>query len=161
MSSPYIELGFSNQKKIIEKLKKYYEEYNEKHNTDYEIEEVIPGSFEDRIYKIDFKVLDRKSKKKWNFDIKTSTYSDGITFNYINKRGESCKLLSDYENSPHFVFVFNDMQKAYIIDKKTMKWILDVKLNNGKGYKSDRGYYIILTREELLVAAYKVIDLPT
>jgi len=44
MSSPYKNLGFSNQEKIIEKLKKYYEEYNKKHNTDYELEEVIPGS---------------------------------------------------------------------------------------------------------------------
>jgi hypothetical protein len=160
MSSPYKNLGFSNQEKIIEKLKKYYEEYNKKHNTDYELEEVIPGSIEDRVKKIDFKVYDRKTKKKWAFDIKTSTHSDGITVNYINKRGESCKLLSDYENCPNFVFVFNDLKKAYILDKKTMKWILDIKLNNGKGYKSDRGYYIILTKSELQIAANKIIDLP-
>lgn len=115
---------------------------------------------EDRVKKIDFKVYDRKTKKKWAFDIKTSTHSDGITVNYINKRGESCKLLSDYENCPNFVFVFNDLKKAYILDKKTMKWILDIKLNNGKGYKSDRGYYIILTKSELQIAANKIIDLP-
>ena len=159
MSGPYKNLGFSNQSVIIEKLKKYYEQYNKIHNTEYYIDEVVPGSYEDRVKKIDFKVYDKKTNKKWAFDIKTSTHSDGISFNYINKKGESCKLISDYANSPNFIFVFNDMKKAYIVDKKTMKWILDIKLNANKGYPSDRGYYIILTREELHVVS-KEIDLP-
>lgn len=142
----YLNEGLAAQHTIFERLKWYYEKLPR-----YSIEESPEGSLKDLVDKIDITVMDLKTNKEINFDVKSTKYDEKITYTYINPLGQNSKL-ADGDLSIDFIFTFGTYNIGYIVKAKDLYDILQERIKDGatfKGKNKPKSRYIWLTLNDI------------
>lgn len=118
------------------------------------------GSLTDMVDKIDITVYSKPENSiVETYDVKSTQYSDKITYTYINSLGERSKIYNK-DFSTDLIFTFDTYNTGYFVKAENFYNSLNEKINSGKtfnGKAKPNSKYVWFTKDEIVNMAYDII----
>lgn len=124
----------------------------------YDIVESPEGSIQDMVDKVDITLTDKLTAKTYMFDVKSSQYTDKITYTHINSLGQPSKIYSG-DFSIDLIFTFGTYNIGYFVKASEFKNLLDKKTKEKEyaGKSKPKSKYVWFSLEEIKTLAYLTI----